>query len=543
MQSIREKFIMFFLSFFLVATPSLAMVAWYDTPAAYADVGSFVSSGLSGSYSVSTSQSPGTYHTQGENIYSLGYSELRFNTAGQNLQLFSITPPSFSIGCSGIDATFGAFAMLGSHLMSMLQSLIQSGQVVVFAFNMVLGVLCKQCEHIMNQIEAIANKLNGLNFNSCQAAEAAGNIAGAEIGSMSAIQQASGATNAFADTINSDLGSVNSAIGSFVNTINGAMNCASTQQGAQNLVASGFSSCGEAAAAKKFFMGSLLRDSLMQAHIGLIGGTSPGSGGVNDLIGALRGSFVGDVVGYQSASKNGLPVVKYVPPVMPEAQTPNGANTITKTFDVLMFGGNINYMTIGDIQPAQTYTIGGLEGLSQSCFPGFMYYYQNYLNDIVSKFISDNAALTKPYSACPNPPAVASLTEQQMANFITSSKLPVILIAKLAYVNQDPNLINTAAQAMALSYMHNTFSTLLHGTETSIAANKNLNEKNNLKFIKLFLKRVNTMIRMDNDYYDSALQSINDQQDTLKYYQTINKEWVSTLSQYGLSGAYTFKSF
>jgi len=547
MQSIREKFIMFFLLFFLITTPSLAMIAWYDTPSAYAGVGSFVSQGLSGSYSVSTGQGPGTYHTQGENIYSLGYSELRFNTAGQNLQLFTISPPNFSIGCSGIDATFGAFAMLGQHLMSMLQSIIQSGEVLVFAFNMVLGVLCKQCEHIMNQIEAIANKLNGLNFNSCQAAEAAGNIAGAEIGSMSAVQQAAGATNAFADSINSDLTSVSSTISGYVNTINTVMNCGSTQQGAQNLVANGFTSCGAAAAASKYLFGSLLRASLAQAHIGLVGSTTPGSGGVNDLIAVLRGTFTGDIVGYQDATKSGVPVVRFIGPKPANMPNSNQVENSAEAFDALMYGGSLNYLAIGAVQPAQPTTLQALEislntSSSETCFPGFMYYYQSYLNQVMSAYFP-GGVLDTPTSKCGSIPASeqpAALSTQQLDSFVTNSQLPVILIGKLAYANQDPTLVDEAAKAMALGFLHNLFMTMLHGASMSLMDAKNLDKKHKDKLLSLFAARVDTVIGFVNTDYQNSLKSIKTQQDSLAYYQNINKQWVSTLSQYGLSGAYNF---
>ncbi|MHB1661857.1 MAG: conjugal transfer protein TraH [bacterium] len=542
MYNFKLKIASVVLSFFMVITSTAGIVGWYRTPYAYAGINSFVSAGLSGANSVSNVEGSGEYHTQGENIYTLGSAEVRFNTVGQNLQLFTISPPNFSIGCSGIDATFGAFAMLGSSLMQALQSIIQSGQVLVFAFNMVLGVLCKQCEHIMNQIESIANKLNGLNFNSCQAAEAAGNIAGAEIGNMITKGQNTGNTNAYAPTIAtaSSKGGIVNQISGYINDINTVMNCGSTPADATALVENGFKSCGAMAAANEFFFGSLLRQSLSEAHIGLINGSGPGSGGANEMLGILRGSFTGDLVGYQSASKQGVPVVRYVPMHQStETQIAGLTNATTKTFNALLMGGNLHYIFISAVTPAQPVSLASLETTGSDCFPGFMYYYQGYLNQVTNSYFAANET-TPPSTACSSAPTPAPLTQSEMDNFITNSTLPVILIAKLAYVNQDPTILNTAAKAMALGYIHNIFTTLLHGVETNIMADKNLDQKQKTKLFKEFTGHVDIALTRIEVNYQSALSSLNIQQDSLTYYQSINKAWVSSLSQFGLSGAYNY---
>ena len=107
MQTIQKKIIIVAL-FFFIMTSYLSFIGFYRVRPAFAGVNSFVSAGLNGANSVSNSGGAGVFHTQGENIYALGYSNVRFNTAGQSLQLFTITPPNFSIGCSGISAEWGA---------------------------------------------------------------------------------------------------------------------------------------------------------------------------------------------------------------------------------------------------------------------------------------------------------------------------------------------------------------------------------------------------------------------------------------------------
>jgi len=545
MKGIKEKLIMFFLSFFLIVTPSLAMVAWYDTPAAYAGVNSFVQQGLSGD--ISTHQAPGVYSSQGSNIYSLGYSNLRFNTVGQNLQLFTISPPTFSIGCSGISATFGAFTMLGKKLMKALQSIIQSGEVLVFAFNMVLGVLCKQCEHIMNQIEAIANKLNGLNFNSCQAAQSLGNLAGAEIDKITNVNQVTGATNGFADAISSDIGSLSNTIGNYVNTINNFMNCSSTPQGAQYLVTHNFSSCGEAEAANKFQWGSAMRYAFSQAHIGLIGGTTPGSGGVDDIMAFLRANVSGDIVGYTSSSDpNGKEVVKYIAPVQKTNTTASGSNAMINMFNLLTKGANnVSYMTIayppqgsGSTPPPET--LNQIEQLTPNhCFPGFNFYFEFYLSQVeVNEFGSQQVSsfpATSPI--CPSV-TITGFTQQQVGDFIKSSKLPVVLITKLAYTLNDPALISTAAQAMSYGYVYNLFNNMLQSLKQNLLSGKNIDNQIAMPVYKLYLKSLEEEKEQIAQEYELSLKNITAQMNTLKYFSHLNKQWVSSLAKYGLAGTY-----
>jgi hypothetical protein len=463
-------------------------------------------------------------------------------TAGQSLQLFTITPPNFSIGCSGISAEWGAFAMLGSELMQVLQSIIQSGEVLVFAFNMVLGVLCKQCQTIMTQIEGIANKLNGLNFNSCQTAEAMGNIAGAELGNMLNKTSVAGATNAFADTVSNALGNVSNAVGNFSNTVNGTMNCASTQAGAQALVTSGFTSCGAQAVANQFQAGSLLRYSLSQAHIGLIGQSKPGSGGENNLIGVLRGQFIGDLVGYPSASKGGSFVVRYVAPA--QVLTPGTSNQVlSNVFSMMLHGSQnlssmvINYPASGS-NPASGVSLSQIEGLTSKCFPGFIFYYNYYLQQIESSYFGSPEPSSTD-TTCPSDPA-ASLSQQQMDNFVTNSSMPVILILKLAYVTQDQSLVYSAANAMAAGYAKNLFGDMIQAVQKNVMAAKNIDRKHKIKLYEEYINQIMPIQKELNTQYEDDITLLNTQTKNIEAYQNINKQVTSALSQYGLAGAYNF---
>ena len=535
-----------FFKLLIIFVLSVVVIEQTYIPMAQAGVNSFVSAGLNGANSVSTSGGAGVFHTQGENIYALGYSNVRFNTAGQSLQLFTITPPNFSIGCSGISAEWGAFAMLGKHLMQVLQSLIQSDQVAVFAFNMVLGVLCKQCQTIMNQIEAIANKLNGLNFNSCQTAEAMGNIAGAKLANMINKKSVAGATNAFADQVSNTLGNVSNAVGSFVNTVNGAMNCASTEAGAQALVSSGFTSCGAQAAANQFQWGSMMRYAFEQAHIGLIGGTTPGSGGVDDIMAFLRGNLVGDIVGYPSAAKSGSEVVRWIPPLQKQGPTIASKQALINTFELLTKGGNnIGYMTIafpnppGNLNPT---SLDAIEKVSYNhCFPGFDFYYKFYLSQVeVNEFGAGTVTQFPATSPVCSSVTISGFGQQQAGDFIQNTQLPVVLITKLAYALKDNALISTAAQAMADGYVFNLFRDMIQSLKENTMAAKNIDHKNNDVIYKIFLRNAESEEKQIAIEYDKSLAKTDSQIAIDKYYANLNKVWVGSLAKYGLVGNYLY---
>ena len=85
MQTIIKKQIIIIVLFFFIITTYLSFMSFYRFRPAFAGVNSFVSAGLNGANSVSNSGGAGVFHTQGENIYALGYSNVRFNTAGQSL--------------------------------------------------------------------------------------------------------------------------------------------------------------------------------------------------------------------------------------------------------------------------------------------------------------------------------------------------------------------------------------------------------------------------------------------------------------------------
>ena len=533
----------------------------FCVPIALAGPSDFVNSIFNNAYSNVTTQSPSAFVSQGENIYSLGYSNVDFNSSGENIQLFSITPPSFSIGCSGISARFGAIAMLGSKLMQVLQEIISSGEVLVFAFNMVLGVLCKQCQNIMSQIESIANKLNGLNFSSCQAAEAMGNLAGAEVGNYLNKSGVAGITNSWADSVDTSLQNVDTSLNSYIGTINNSVNCLDNltpqqiESGGQGSIDAAVE--GECSqwnmASKDFLLGSFLRQSaLMHAHLGLIAGTHAGSGGNDMMIAILRGSFTGDIVGFPNPDKKGEPALYYTGP-----HNVFGSNTsytyssvaVENAMHALVYGAqNMPFTTI-DYGSNNFNQSGGLsstplEQVMSSgtiCFVGFYPIYKYYLEYVEDQYFNPNglSSITMD-SSCGVAPTI---NEQVADNFVASSTLPVILMAKLAYVYDDPEILDDAAKAMAYGHALKIFTTILSAINSASGAHKNLFQKKNLAYINFFHNQVQGIIQKLRQAYNVNMQELSYDKRQIKYLQNLNQQWISALSNNGLSGAYNASSY
>ena len=114
-------------------------------------------------------QYPDSASVGGINYTYLGGVSIR--TPNRTFQPFSITPPKLSMGCGGIDFTFGAIGYLDPEY------LVEFGKAVLenapaFAFKTAIEVFCPTCEDIMTKIENLANLLNSLQFDACKTAQA-----------------------------------------------------------------------------------------------------------------------------------------------------------------------------------------------------------------------------------------------------------------------------------------------------------------------------------------------------------------------------------
>lgn len=154
-----KKFIAFLLSFSLVAA---------QIPVAGAtDLNAAMSNLLGGSAAMSTNN-PGVYSSGARTGFSGGGLEMRIPADSAPPALFSMTPPSISVGCSGISAYFGGFSFIsGAQFQQLIQS-IASGAALGFVALLVLKTLCPQCEAIVQALQNIAQEASKLAVNKCQ---------------------------------------------------------------------------------------------------------------------------------------------------------------------------------------------------------------------------------------------------------------------------------------------------------------------------------------------------------------------------------------
>lgn len=121
---------------------------------------------------VKTSTDSGYYETQTRGIYSLGSTSIRFKEMPGVITPFHVTPPRFNIGCGGIDISMGGFSYLNKEFL--IEKLKAIGAAApAFVYQMAFSALCKDCQNIMNELDKAANMINGLNFDTCDAVEAA----------------------------------------------------------------------------------------------------------------------------------------------------------------------------------------------------------------------------------------------------------------------------------------------------------------------------------------------------------------------------------
>ncbi len=118
-----------------------------------------------------TSTTPNYFQGQQRGFFTAGSFNARWQHAN-NFNPINISPPSIKVGCGGIDIFGGAFNFVNpQYLVQQLQTMLEAAPAI--AFEIALKTLCEQCSQTLNAIEAIIQKLNGLQFNACKATKAA----------------------------------------------------------------------------------------------------------------------------------------------------------------------------------------------------------------------------------------------------------------------------------------------------------------------------------------------------------------------------------
>ena len=101
--------------------------------------------------------------------YATGGS-LHFRKKQNNLRLFTIDPPSFRMGCGGLDFRTGGFGYInGKQFIDFIKGFATDGMVgAAYGGMLALKTLSPQISDLIDNIENIAREINSLNLNACQ---------------------------------------------------------------------------------------------------------------------------------------------------------------------------------------------------------------------------------------------------------------------------------------------------------------------------------------------------------------------------------------
>lgn len=125
-------------------------------------------SGLMRSHTGLTVNDPGHFQTQSRNILTAGGLDIRIPKA-RSATLFSITPPSYNLGCGGISFFFGGFSFISSQeLVTMLRSIAQAAP--AFVLQAAVKTLCAQCDAIIQFLKNLAQRAASMSLDACRAA-------------------------------------------------------------------------------------------------------------------------------------------------------------------------------------------------------------------------------------------------------------------------------------------------------------------------------------------------------------------------------------
>lgn len=160
---------------------------------------------------------PSSIKTQTRGYYNFGGLAVRSDMGG-SIRPFNIQMPRLSSGCGGVDIGFGGFSFLNiDQLVEKLQKIASAAP--AFAFNMALSALCKDCQSIMDQLNAVADSINGLNFDACKSAIGWGKSLGGAMNNKLNTQD--DAKSGIEDVIKN----TSSAISSWASNIQSVINC------------------------------------------------------------------------------------------------------------------------------------------------------------------------------------------------------------------------------------------------------------------------------------------------------------------------------
>jgi len=112
----------------------------------------------------------GVYQSQAGGNFTAGGLFMR--TPSQTYNLITVTPPSLSSGCGGIDAYLGGFSFINkAQFTAMLRNI--GNNAVGYAFNLALQTFAPQIYTSLNDLQNKIQKITDMSINSCESAQKA----------------------------------------------------------------------------------------------------------------------------------------------------------------------------------------------------------------------------------------------------------------------------------------------------------------------------------------------------------------------------------
>ncbi len=106
---------------------------------------------------------------------------LSVHVPSDTVQFISISPPSFSAGCSGINMYFGGFSFIsGANFGKLIQAVMQAAP--GYVINLAIRTLCPECSDILTELQKLAEAANGMGQNACHIAKSLVNGAASLMG-------------------------------------------------------------------------------------------------------------------------------------------------------------------------------------------------------------------------------------------------------------------------------------------------------------------------------------------------------------------------
>ena len=348
-----------------------------------------------------STESAGYAKSQTRGYYTLGSAKIKLGNQG-NFALAHIEMPRLTVGCGGIDATFGGFSFLkdSKYLMKKLEAI--GSATAAYLFKMAISTMCKDCSEIMDALENVSQSVNAFNLNTCS------------IGKTVADKSMNFFTDARQNNLES--GATNDPVGQraesntnvYANYINGI---AVKIGGAGGSPADAKKMVDEKAGIGSFLVRAIKDGDKTTVYSSAFWGTDAASN-EGKMLGVIR-YLIGDMIGYVSVSDGSI---RYR--VIPSA------GDVDKVLESLVYGDNIQYKTFiapNDVTAKSLSIVGGLNKI-----------YQDYLITIVTKMRSFQAL------------------DPTDRKFIRQQPIPIYKVLNIVAIQNNNDLLDQAAEQLAL---------------------------------------------------------------------------------------------